>query len=97
MPVRRRANRDTPHSGRLHSRRESGDLERLVEVEVEHVHDLEVGAVYQGQVAANKHMHVTGRRRRQKRFYLLRAGFHSASQFGRHESTDNDLALQSRW
>jgi hypothetical protein len=74
-------------------RRRSGD-HRGLEIEVEDVDDLEVGAVHQDQVAAYKDMHVTGRRRRQEGFDLMRTRLHSASEFDRDESLDDDLTLQ---
>lgn len=63
---------------------------------MEDVCDLEINAVHQDQIAANKNVHVTGRRRRQKGLNVLRAGLHSVPQFGRDESLHDDSTLQSR-
>jgi hypothetical protein len=76
------------------SQREGGDFEALVEVEVENVDDLEIGAVHQNQVASDEHVHMAGRRRRQKGFHLMRTGLHSRPKLDRDESSHHDLARE---
>ena len=70
-------------------------LRLLVNVEMEDVGDLKVGAVIQHQISADHDMHVIRRRRRKHHFNFARTGLHSAAQAGRQSSVDDQLALQA--
>jgi len=67
----------------------------LVDVEMEDVGDLEVGAVVEHQIPADHDMDEVRRWRRKHHFYFARAGLHSATQAGRQRSVDDQLALQA--
>ena len=67
----------------------------LVDIEMEDVGDLEVGAVVEHQIPADHDMDEVRRWRRKHHFYFARAGLHSATQAGRQRSVDDQLALQA--
>lgn len=48
----------------------------LVDIEVEDVGDLEVGAIHQHQVAADHEVRIVRGRRRKHHFEFMRAGLH---------------------
>ena len=68
----------------------------LINFEMEDVGDLEVRAIVEDEVAANKNVDVTRRRRRKHDFQLVGAGLHSAAQARRKRATDYELTLQAR-
>src|ERR1700739_3860654 len=69
-------------------------LERCVEVE--HVADLEAGAVHENQIASNEVMSISRCRRRKHHFKLMRAGLHSLPKLDREISMNDELTFQTR-
>lgn len=67
----------------------------LINFEMEDVGDLEVRAIVEDQVAADKHVDVVRGRRRKHDFQFVGAGLHSAAQAGRKRAADYELALQA--
>ena len=67
-----------------------------MDVEVEDVRDLEVGAIHQHQVAADYNMRVMRRRRREHHFQFMRAGLELSSQVNRDVPANYDLSFQAR-
>jgi len=65
-------------------------------VEVEHVADLEAGAVHENQVASDDVMSISRRRRRKHHFQFMRAGLHSRSKLHGEISMNDKLTLQTR-
>jgi hypothetical protein len=63
---------------------------------MEDVGDLEVRAIVEDQIAADKDVNVVRGRRRKHHFQLTGAGLHSAAQAGRKRAADDELALQAR-
>jgi hypothetical protein len=66
-----------------------------VDVEVEDVCDLEVGAIHEYQVAADYDVRVVRGRWRQHDFEFVRAGLHLSSQINRHIPANHYLTLQA--
>jgi hypothetical protein len=73
-----------------------GPPQLLIDFKVEDVGDLEVGAIYEHQIASNEDVYVTRRRRREHHLQLMRAGLHSAAQARRKSAANDDLPLKSR-
>jgi len=69
-------------------------LERCVEVE--HVADLEAGAVHENQIASNEVMSISRCRRRKHHFQLMRAGLHSCPKLHGEISMNDELTFQTR-
>ena len=67
----------------------------LIKFEMEDVGDLEVRAIVEDEVAANKNVDVARRRRRKHDFQLVGAGLHSAAQARRKRAADYELTLQA--
>ena len=65
-------------------------------VEVEHVADLEAGAVHENQVASDEVMSVPRCRRWKHHFQFTRAGLHSVPKLHGEIPMNNDLTLQAR-
>jgi len=63
---------------------------------MEDIGDLEVRAIVEDKVAANKNVDVARRRRRKHDFQFMGAGLHSAAQVGRKRAADYELTLQAR-
>ena len=63
---------------------------------MEDVGDLEVRAIVEDKVAADKNVDVARRRRRKHDFQFVGAGLHSAAQAGRKRAADYELTLQAR-
>jgi hypothetical protein len=81
--------------GDANPRARSGWEKLLVDVEVENVGHLKVGAVVEHQIPADHDMHVIRGWWRKHDLYFARAGLHSATQTGRQSSIHDQLALQS--
>jgi hypothetical protein len=64
-------------------------------VEVENVHDLKIGAIHEHQVAAYHDVRVVRRRRRKHHFEFMRAWPHLSSQINRQISANHYLTLQA--
>jgi hypothetical protein len=67
----------------------------LIKFEMEDVGDLEVRAIVEDEVAANKNVHVARRRRRKHDFQLVGAGLYSAAQARRKRAADYELLFQA--
>src|ERR1700689_175662 len=67
----------------------------LVNVQVEDVRDLEVGAIHQHQVTADHNVRIVRRRRRKHDFEFMRAGPHLSPHINGHIPANYDLALHS--
>ena len=68
----------------------------LINFEMKDVGDLEVRAIVENEVAADKNVDVVRGRRRKHDLQFLGAGLHSVTQAGRKRAADYELALQAR-
>ncbi len=71
------------------------ERQRLVNIEMKDVGDLEVGAIHEHQVAADYDVRVIRRRRRKHYFEFMRAGPHLSPHIHWHKPANYDLALHS--
>ena len=67
----------------------------LINFEVEDVGDLEVRAIVEDEVTADKNVDVVRGRRRKHDLQFVGAGLHSGAQTGRKRAADYELALQA--